>query len=69
MTKYADYLVMLYNADPVGYSSENYVYYPDYTGNGDGIREADIEYKYPGSKFPNPYRYAYEALPNHGVKK
>lgn len=64
MTKYSDYLVMLYNANPVGYSSASYIYYPDYVGNGDGIREADLEYKYPGAKFPTPYRYAYEAMPN-----
>jgi hypothetical protein len=65
MTKYSDYLVMLYNANPVGYSSDSYRYYPDYVGNGDGIREADLEYKYPGAKFPTPYFYAYEAIQNH----
>jgi len=69
MTKYADYLVMVYNADPVGYSSAKYAYYPEYVGNGDGIREADLEYKYPGNKFPTPYRYAYESIPNYVKRK
>ena len=47
MTRYSDYVVMLYNANPVAYSSASYEYHADYEGSGNEIQEADLRYKYP----------------------
>ena len=53
MTRYSDYIVMLYNANPVAYSSASYEYHANYEGSGNEIQETDLHYKYPTLNLKN----------------